>query len=262
MYADKETEPDAFTATQEYASRFGGDIGHYFLFAQKCILAEHIAGMAADIALGCKTARPSVLIVGASHGQMADWFLEQGYEITLHGSKTSHLAALQGRHEQNQNVRFLVCPFDELRMIDSVFDVVVCLRVLAHYSDWKGLINDCTRKTTTLFLGDYSPRYTLGGVENLLFGVKNWLEDGTARPYNKQTSFEIQEAIHSGGFELVGNVRQFFIPMAVHRSLGHLKWTLWMEQNAKRYRLTSKWGRPCIFAAKPSPSNVAASAEA
>ena len=70
---------DVETASDDYAARFEGDVGRYFLDQQAAITLKFL-----DDSPGVR-----VLDVGGGHGQLTAPLAEQGFDITVTGSADS-----------------------------------------------------------------------------------------------------------------------------------------------------------------------------
>src|SRR5262245_52202275 len=87
--------PDVETAGADYARRFEGPVGEWFLQTQREAVTGFLRSQGATVS--------TVLEVGGGHGQLAPALLRQGYRVVVHGSSPScherlrpHLATTKG----------------------------------------------------------------------------------------------------------------------------------------------------------------------
>ena len=142
---DLREDADIGTSSEDYARRFTGAVGRWFVETQT------------RITLGLLRALPvgaSVLDVGGGHGQITPPLAEAGYEVTVAGSDPVCSARL-GPWIAAGRCRFDVADLRALPYPDRSFDAVVCLRLLPHSVDWIGLIGELCRVARRSVLIDY-----------------------------------------------------------------------------------------------------------
>jgi hypothetical protein len=163
--------PDIETSSAEYAKRFSGKIGAWFLKIQ----AETTVRMLAAYP------NASVLDVGGGHGQITNALVSNGGKITIFGSAASCSQRIQ-RFVDEGRCSFEVGNILELPYPDRNFEVVVSYRLLPHVVQWKRLISELTRVAEKAVIVDYPSVRSLNYLAPLLFGFKKQLE-GNTRPF-------------------------------------------------------------------------------
>ena len=120
--ADVNEQPDIDTASDDYARRFSGGTGAWFLDVQARAVLRLLAPGAGR----------TVLDVGGGHNQLAPPLRRAGYAVTVHGS-----APVCGRRvaadQATRECPFLVGPCTALPAGDRAFHTVLCFRLLAHH---------------------------------------------------------------------------------------------------------------------------------
>jgi ubiquinone/menaquinone biosynthesis C-methylase UbiE len=138
-------DADISTSSEDYARRFSGAVGGWFVETQ------------ARITLGVLGALPrgaSILDVGGGHAQIAPALIEAGYEVTVVGSHPVCSARLEPWISTGR-CRFEVADLRALRYPNASFDAVVCFRLLPHSVSWKGLIRELCRVARRSVVVDY-----------------------------------------------------------------------------------------------------------
>ncbi|MFL5492397.1 MAG: class I SAM-dependent methyltransferase, partial [Gemmatimonadales bacterium] len=111
-------DADVATSSEDYARRFTGAAGRWFLESQTRITL----GLLSTLPVGS-----SILDVGGGHAQITPPLLEAGYEVTVVGSDPCCSARLQ-TWLANGRCKFEVADLRALPYPDHSFDAVVCLR--------------------------------------------------------------------------------------------------------------------------------------
>ncbi|MCX7590550.1 MAG: class I SAM-dependent methyltransferase [Kiritimatiellae bacterium] len=226
---------DIATSSDDYARRFSGPVGEWFLEKQEKIVLLMIP---LDRSL-------SILDVGGGHGQLAIPLCRQGYTVTVVGSHPSCAARLApavatGRclfHVAN----VLALPFRERE-----FDVVLCFRLLPHCSKWEALVAELARVARGSVIVDFPVAEGLNRLATMFFGIKKLIEKNT-RHWRQFHYSDVCREFKRHGLHVAISVRQFFWPMALHRALNSLKVSRTLEGFAGRLGLTRRWGSPVIL---------------
>ncbi len=144
---ERDAAPDVISSTDDYARRFSGPVGAYFLSTQ---LESVLRWMPA--AQGCR-----VLDIGGGHAQLAAPLVRRGYDVTVFGSEHSsreRLDRMIGRDRYRfQRGSLLDLPFEP-----KSFDVVLAFRMLPHLGDWQRLIEEACRVSAGAVVLDYPER--------------------------------------------------------------------------------------------------------
>src|SRR3954447_15535567 len=138
-------DADIGTSSEDYARRFTGAVGRWFIETQTRITLGF---------LGALPVGASILDVGGGHGQITPPLLEAGYEVTVAGSDPSCATRLQPWISAGR-CKFEVADLRTLPYPDRSFDAVVCLRLLPHSVDWRNLIAELCRVASRSVIVDY-----------------------------------------------------------------------------------------------------------
>jgi SAM-dependent methyltransferase len=202
--------PDIETSSEDYARRFAGAVGDYFLKVQERLCLDLLKPWS-----GCR-----ILDVGGGHGQLAIPLAAAGYDVTVEGSSPScndRLSRLAAFH--SVRVSFVRGELLNLPFPDQSYDVVVSIRLISHVDRWDRLIRELTRVARHAVLIDYPSVVGFNMAVPLLFGLKKGVEKNT-RPFLCFTKGQISEGFLKQGFVLSAARPEFFLPMALHRALG------------------------------------------
>lgn len=198
--------PDLESSSDEYARRFSGAIGAWFL-------ARQAAGVRTLLApLGpCR-----VLEVGGGHAQLTASLLEAGHTVVVQGSDASGETRLR-RLFPAERVAYLESPLDRLPVPDAAFDVVVTIRMLAHVENPALFFAECARVASRGVLVDYPSKKSVNVLADLLYDAKRGVEKDT-RAFRTFEDPGVDALAAAAGLHPAGSVRQFFWPMALHRA--------------------------------------------
>ncbi len=225
---------DIHSSSDEYATRFSGETGEWFLEIQAQQLKSVIPGQ------GIKTA----LDIGGGHAQTVKPLLDLGISTTVIGSSpecAKRLAPLLHNHQCSFQVGNLV----ELPFANHSFDLVNCFRFLSHCSRWEKLIEEMCRVAKRGVVIDYPRLLSFNILYPLLFKLKRHIEKNT-RTFLVFRDGELRRAFASHGFHLVAHRHEFFFPMGMHRGLGNHDISVAFESGAKKLGLTAAFGSPVI----------------
>ena len=233
--------PDVETASDDYARRFSGPVGAWFLDVQERACLE--------------LARPwrggTVLDVGGGHAQVAVPLAREGYAVTVLGSTPACRERLDRLAQRaGVEVGFEAAEFMPLPYSDRSFDVVVAFRLLPHVQQWRRLVAELCRVARHAVVVDYAPLVSGNLLTPLLFFLKKGIEKNT-RHYLTFFEGAVREAFRSAGFRMTGRFDEFFVPMVVHRALRQPRWSALAEAVSRRLGLTRLFGSPVIVRTEP-----------
>jgi SAM-dependent methyltransferase len=227
---------DVEAATEEYARRFAGSVGCWFLEVQTRLTFAALAGLPVGA---------TVLDVGGGHAQVAPALAEAAYRVTVVGSERSCGRRLAPWCSAGLG-RFDVADLHHLPYRDLAFDAVICYRLMAHSIDWHRLVGELCRVAAHRVVVDYPARRSVNVLSGRLFTMKRRVERGTTRPYAMYDRDEIAACFARAGFRVTKELPQFFLPMALHR----LAKAAWLgraaEWPARALGLTRVFGSPVI----------------
>ena len=227
--------PDVETASESYARRFQGPVGNWLLKVQ----ASAALSLLSDIT----PSHLSVLDVGGGHHQLTAPLAGAGHDVVIHGSRMAC-------HKQmvSSPVPLVVSDLCHLPFAEGSFDLVVGIRLLAHVEQENRLLEEMTRVSSKLVMIDFPVQSALHRAAPFLFRVKSRWE-GNTRPYFQYSLQAVDRRLRDAGLQRVGLVRQFFLPMALHRALGRPQISRRLETAAARAGLTKSLGSPAILVA-------------
>lgn len=228
---------DIETSSADYARRFSGSAGRYLLDVQ----SRTVQKIVADLKPG------TVLDVGGGHGQLVDALAALGWKVTVLGSDDEcgrNLRELHGKRDCE-----FVCG-DLLRMpfANAQFDLVVSVRLLSHTDAWQMLMRELCRVARRAVVIDYPSVKGLNALTPLLFGMKKAFE-GNTRTYTSFSRDDIAAALTTTPFGVTREIKQFFLPMVLHRAMRAAPPVRWAEGIARGVGLTALFGSPVILRA-------------
>ncbi len=226
--------PDLHSSSEEYARRFAGDVGEFFLTRQENSVSTLLSRVSAR----------TILDVGGGHAQIAVPLAERGYSVTVLGSDQSCASRLSA-HLSAGKLKFQVGKLLPIACDDKSFDLVVSLRILSHMEDWRGFIRELCRVATVGVIVDYPPLFSFNFLTPLLFKIKKKIE-GNTRDYTIFTHAEVKAEFANCGFAYQGRINQFFFPMGIHRKIKNVKISRMLETSAKALGLTALFGAPSV----------------
>jgi ubiquinone/menaquinone biosynthesis C-methylase UbiE len=158
-------DADVETSSDDYAKRFAGPVGEWFLRLQARTTADLVA----------RWPGASVLDVGGGHGQLARPLVEAGYDVTVFGSDPVCGERLKEMTDARL-VRFFSGDLLALPFPDRSYDVVTCFRLLPHAAAWRALIGQLARVARKAVVIDYPTRRSVNALSGALFGLKKGVE--------------------------------------------------------------------------------------
>jgi len=227
--------PDIETASDEYAGRFSGPVGEYFLNRQNGIILDLLRPWP-----GAK-----VLDVGGGHAQTAVPLVRNNFELTVTGSSAACRKRL-AQFLKPEAYAFRECDMLALPFTDKSFDVLVAIRLLAHVTRWEALVAEMCRVARWAVIVDYPDLRSVNYLADRFFGMKKKIEKNT-RPFRCFRRAEIINEFQAKGFGKAKLRPEFFIPMAVHRALGSSRISRAAEAACRFWGLTRWLGSPVIL---------------
>ncbi len=226
---------DIETSSEDYAKRFSGEIGKYFLDLQTKITL--------DLIRPWPEAR--VLDVGGGHAQTAVPLVDHGYAVTVTGSSEACRYRLD-KLLRPGSFQFRCCQIPLLPFDDKSFDIVLAYRLLPHIESWKRLIAEMCRVCKYSVIIDYPDIRSFNIISKQLFHVKKKIE-GNTRPFHCFKRGELLNCFKRNGFTRPIIRPQFLFPMAFHRSLGRVWISKTIEFISKTIGITRLFGSPIIL---------------
>ena len=231
-------DADIGTSSEDYARRFSGAVGHWFLETQTRLTLKLLR----ELPTGA-----SILDVGGGHAQTAAPLIEAGYEVTVVGSDPVCAARLEPWTSPGR-CRFDVADLRALPYPDRAFDAVVCFRLLPHSVSWRGLIGELCRVARRSVVLDYPSVRSANILSARLFHLKRGVELNT-REFMLFTPSQINTAFADRGFVVRKAQPQFLLPMVLHRWAAQAVLSRVAEAPGRLLGLTRWLGSPIIVRA-------------
>jgi len=226
---------DIETSSDDYARRFSGKVGNWFLRVQEeatlRMLAPH---------RGTK-----ILDVGGGHGQLTTTLVQHGYQVTVLGSADVCKQRVRKYVDENR-CSFKVGNILDLPYPNQAFDVVVSYRLLPHVTRWKQFLSELTRVAKKAVIVDYPAVQSVNAIAPLLFRLKKRLE-GNTRPYTSFRESQLLEVFRTHDFIRADRYPEFFLPMALHRTMKLPVLSSRLERISRLSGLTLLFGSPVIL---------------
>jgi ubiquinone/menaquinone biosynthesis C-methylase UbiE len=225
---------DIETSSDDYATRFNGEVGQWFLdiqsnYVQSCLNDSTIK---------------TVLEVGGGHGQLIDTYLEKELNTTIFSSDEICKKRIQSFIDANK-IEFLTGDLINLPFSDNSFDAVIAIRLITHCSNWQKLIKELCRVSKKIVIIDYPPLESSNITYDLLYKFKKSSE-GNTRPFTIFKKKTVISEFKNNSLMLEKSYPQFFLPMVIHRKLNNKFISQVIEGFFKITYLTKFFGSPII----------------
>lgn len=226
---------DIETSSDDYAQRFSGDVGRWFLRVQE----------EATIAMLQSYEHPTILDVGGGHGQVTEALLKYGCELTILGSAESCSRRINHLLDDSR-CSFMTGNLIGLPFPDQHFDVVVSYRLLPHCERWKKLVGELCRVAKRAVIVDYPEKRSVNAIAPWLFRWKKGIEKNT-RPFTCFRETELLSEFQAHGFVKKDRYPEFCLPMVLHRALKTSAVSICLERICRILKLTDRFGSPVIL---------------
>jgi SAM-dependent methyltransferase len=235
MISSASENADIETSSEDYARRFAGAVGAWFLDLQTQTTLELLRGFPPG---------STVLDVGGGHAQLAPALVEARYRVTVAGSDPSCAARLQPWLVDGR-CRFEVADLRSLPYAEGSFDAVLCFRLLPHSVDWRHLVGQLCQVAGRAVVVDYPSSRSVNIIADRLFTLKRRIEQNT-RPYTIFRPAEVRDAFAAHRFRVTRERPQFVVPMVLHRALKSVPLSRALEQPGRILGLRQWLGSPII----------------
>lgn len=228
-------DADVETSSDDYARRFAGPVGAFFLEVQARTTLELLRPFPAA----------SVLDVGGGHGQLAGPLADAGHNVTVFGSRevcADRVRSLVGSGRASFRAGDLLhAPWP-----DRAFDVVLSFRLLPHVPRWPELVAELARLARRGVIVDYPTVCSVNAAAGAFFSMKKGVE-GDTRPFTVFRDTEVVSAFATAGFAVTARRPQFLLPMALHRAGAMASLSRLLEGGFRASGLTRALGSPVIL---------------
>jgi SAM-dependent methyltransferase len=230
---------DVETASEDYAQRFAGPVGAWFLELQ----ARSTLELLSPLGRGAR-----LLDVGGGHAQLTPVLVDRGYEVTVVGSASACAERLSAWLADGR-CRFEVANVVDLPYAARSFDAALCFRLLPHVTAWEALLRELCRVSRKSVVVDYPSSRSINVLAGGLFTAKKRFE-GNTRPFVQYRPAEIEHAFRVNGFHVTGVRAQFLWPMVLHRMIGRVGVSKALEAPGRAIGLLRHLGSPVIVRAE------------
>ncbi|WP_417908602.1 class I SAM-dependent methyltransferase [Candidatus Electronema sp. PJ] len=227
---------DIETASEDYASRFAGPVGAYFLQTQLDLLLDLLPELQPGAA---------VLDVGGGHAQLAVPLAERGCKVTVTGSDASCRRRL-AQQLPDEMYSYQTCDMLHLPFPDCAFDFVIAFRLVPHVERWPQLLAELARVSAKAVIIDYPDLRSVNILNFFFFHLKKKLE-GNTRTFGLFSRAQIVGEFAQSGMGKPQFRPEFFLPMVLHRKLGSAALSRWLESCCRACGLTWLFGSPIIL---------------
>jgi SAM-dependent methyltransferase len=226
---------DIETSSEDYARRFSGAVGAWFLKVQESATLRMLAPYRSA----------TVLDVGGGHGQVTAALIAHGHRVTVFGSAPCcrrriepFVAAGTCRFESGDLLRL---PYPDRR-----YDVVLSYRLLPHVGRWEALLRELGRVADRALLIDVPLRRSVNWLAPWLFAVKKRVE-GNTRSFTLFDERTVLDVAAASGLVPGDRYAQFVAPMALHRLLGAARVSSLSERVFRILGVSERVGSPVIL---------------
>jgi ubiquinone/menaquinone biosynthesis C-methylase UbiE len=226
---------DIETSSEDYARRFSGAVGAWFLKVQELATLKMLSPYPSA----------SVLDVGGGHGQTAGALIRNGYRVTVLGSAAVCRERIREYVDRGE-CAFQVGDILDLPYPDQAFDIVLSYRLLPHVTRWEAYLSELARVAKKAVILDYPEVRSINYVTPLLFDFKKKLE-GNTRFYACFRGAELVKFFERQGFNGSDRYAEFFLPMVLHRKLKSPRLSSFLERACRSSGLTGLFGSPVIL---------------
>lgn len=234
--------PDLESASEDYASRFYGATGDWFIERQ-------LQGTLRLLKENIQHDNPcTILDVGGGHGQNLSILDELDCELTILGSPQSPTGQIK-RAIESGICDYITSPLHELPFEDNHFDVVICFRILAHIEDWEVFCQELIRVSRDLIIVDFASSRSVNRIGDLLFSLKKGIESNT-RHYRVHQPAEIKHVFKTYAANYAGHYAQYLFPMAIHRAMKKPSISKALEWIPEKLGLSKFFGSPVLYCCK------------
>ena len=224
------------------AMRFSGPIGRLIAETQERQIAMFLAPIEGR----------RILDVGTGTGRAAIALAKRGAIVTGVDASAEMLQVAERRaHEADTAVTFARGDAHHLDFPDRSFDAVVCLRVLMHTPDWRASLGELCRVAQTRVVFDYPSLWSAAALQSVIRRVGHAI-DPAVEAYRVFPARAIARVLREAGFEVIGEHRQFVLPIALHKRVNSEAWTRRVEGIMARTGLLGLFGSPVTLVAERS----------
>ena len=229
---DRPGAPEAFEA-----KHFSGSVGQFFQTTQEELVMNMISPHDATI-----------LDVGTGTGRLAIPLALRGAEVVGLDASEEMLRRAGEKAGGLPNLEFELGDARQLRFPARSFDYVISFRTLMHFDDWQAVISEMCRVSKHCVIFDAPPTSGVALLEASFNQVRHML-GSSVQPYKTFRLGELKRELHRHGYETLVIVKQFLLPLKLHRFIGSTRFTRTSETIMRRMGLTRLFGAPILIKA-------------
>lgn len=222
------------------ALRFSGAIGRHLLEQQEQLLLDALRPHAGQ----------RIVDVGTGTGRAAMGLARAGASVVGLDASAEMLDVARGRAaEAGLDITFDVADAHRLPLADRAMDAAVCLRVIMHAIDWRQCVAELCRVSRHRVVVDFPAALSFAAIESRVRRLLVRM-GRPAEAYRVIAERDVRAAFAANGFRIVMVRRQFVLPIAAHKKLGHLSATLASERVLAATGLLRLFGSPVTMVAE------------
>ncbi|HYN08557.1 MAG TPA: class I SAM-dependent methyltransferase [Vicinamibacterales bacterium] len=222
------------------ALRFSGPIGRYLLECQHTLLEEALAPARGR----------TVIDVGTGTGRAAIGLAQSGAKVIGVDASAEMLRVARAKAaDAAVTIRVGLADAHALPFAAGSADAVVCLRVLMHALDWRACVAELCRVSRWRVVVDFPSRSSAAALESSARRLARSL-GRRVEAYRVLAERDVAAAFAQHGFRVVIVRRQFVLPIALHKAIGRLGLTQFVERGLKRVGLSRLLGSPVTLVAE------------
>jgi len=229
--------PDIASSTDDYATRFSGKMGAWFLKVQRVATLRLLAPYASR---GIR-----VLDVGGGHAQSVGFLMEANHQVTITGSDANCAHRLRPYLNPEFGASFLLCPLTAIPVEDGAYEVALSYRMMAHLDHWPVFVAELCRVANDRVIVDYPTYRSFNCLSACLFKLKKGVERNT-REFLIFHEKDICREFEKHGFVLEKRIGQYVMPMAIHRAHKYVPLAAFVEGICRLLGLSWLLGSPVI----------------
>ena len=222
------------------ALRFSGPVGRFLLEEQALLLRDAL--------------QPSrgrhIVDVGTGTGRAAIGLAREGATVVGFDASAEMLGvARQRAADASVLVPFAVGDAHALPLNDRAVDAAVCLRVLMHAIDWRQCVAELCRVSKWRVVVDFPSTRSVAAIESLIRRRRKAMGH-KVEAYRVLSERDVTAAFAANGLRIVDIRRQFVLPIAAHKTVGHFGVTQAVERGLEVVGALRLFGSPVTVVAE------------
>jgi ubiquinone/menaquinone biosynthesis C-methylase UbiE len=230
------------------ALRFSGPIGRLIAETQEREIAEFLAPLEGKRILDVGTGTGRAAIALAKRGALVTG-VDASVEMLEVAARRAAEAGLGPPAPGAAGVTFVRGDAHGLHFPDRSFDAVVCLRVLMHTPDWRASLRELCRVAAGRVVFDYPSLWSAAALQAVTRRLAH-LVNPSVEAYRVFAPRVVAGVLAGEGFAILGEHRQFVLPIALHKRVNSEAWTRRVEATMEKAGLMRRLGSPVTIVAE------------